>query len=138
MFNVNPPTLGTMKPISGRMADRAWSTGVTLPDGFSNPKMVRSIAPDNSMYIENILSDAYADMFYNSRIIRTWMKANNIAPIEFGGGVIAITVMMLDGIPEEVLRKLKFYDLDGRRRRVTKAMATKISAAIDQAVAQEP
>ena len=138
MFNVNPPTLGTMKPISGRMADRAWSTGVTLPDGFSNPKMVRSIAPDNSMYVENVLSDQYADMFYKSRIIRDWLKENDIAPIEFGGGVIAITVMMLDGIPEVVLRKLKFYDLNGRRRRVTKAMATQIRSVIDKAVAQEP
>lgn len=138
MYNTNPPALGGLKPIGGRMADRAWSTGAVNPPGFKNAKMVRSIAPDRSLYIENTLSDPYADMFYNSHIVRSWLKENDIMPIDFGGGVIAITIRMLESFPEELLRKLKFVDNEGRRRRVTKAIASQIKGSIVAAMAQEP
>lgn len=138
MFNINPRALGGMRPIGGRMADRAWTTGVTLPSGFKNAKMVRSIAPDRSLYIETVLSDPYADMFYRSALVQEWLTENDLSPIEFGGGVTAITIRMLEGMPSDLLRKLKFYDATGRRRRVTKEIADQITGAIKTAMALEP
>lgn len=127
-----------MTGIKGTLADRGWTYGVTLPRGFKNVyKVDRRIEPDNSLYIENILADEYADAIYRSELVADWMSENQIEPLDFGGGVTAITIRMVADLPVDLIKKLKFWR-HGTRRRITADIAEEIRRALDAALEMEP
>ena len=78
---------------------------MVLPQGFKRIGVDKRIAPDTSDYIEEVIQDEYADAIYRSELVSDWMEENQIEPLGFGGGVVAITVDMLSDIPITILKK---------------------------------
>ena len=124
--------------ISGRLADRAWMDLRPLPKGCKRAGVVPLIAPDNCTLIDNILADSVVECFYRSGIVRNWLEENEYELLDFGGDERGITIMMLADFPEDLIRKLKYYDETGHRKRVTKSMASTIRDALDKAIELEP
>jgi hypothetical protein len=120
--------------MTGRLADRGWTDNSPKPKGFGNELItLPTIEQDRSAYIENVLPEAYSDALYRSEIVLEWMKTTGEEPIDFGGGVYGITVSQLVDIPVDVLRKVRYYDGRGRRRRVSEDIANQITIAIKRA-----
>ena len=121
-----------MKVYRGTLADRGW---IGMPAG----RRVRSIAPSfREDYIEDVIASEYANAIYNSELVSTWMDEMGIVPLDFGGGVVAITCMMAYDIPIELLKKLKFYDERGKRRRFTADIAESVRSTILSVAQADP
>lgn len=120
--------------VSGRLADRGWTDNVKRPDGFGELYRFPTIEPDKSAHIEHIIPEAYADAIYRSDVIMDWIKEQGREVVDYGGGVKSITVNVIHDIPVNVLTKLRFYDLNGRRRRITDEIAGSIISAFERAM----
>ena len=126
--------------ISGRMADRSWTDSTaTVPRGFSKTYLeFPAIYPDETAIIEYVLPEAYCEAIYRSDIVLGWMKEEEKSPIDCGGGVVSITVRSMEGIPIDVLMKMRYYDVRGKRRRITREIAEQITSAINKSLEMEP